>query len=170
MKRKNTIIQQNSLNIKDRSSEISRRDALRYISEGILGMTFWGTLFSSCSGSSPHQRKDLNMDEFSFRLIPCCGCGECMPCPYGVDIVKNLLFMNELRGYGEIPDPRHRGREGFSKKRKRFLAEYNNRIPRLAQADHCIGCGKCLSRCKQKVDIEMELRHIDMLITNLKKE
>jgi predicted aldo/keto reductase-like oxidoreductase len=49
-----------------------------------------------------------------------------------------------------------------------FIREYEKAIPYLRRANHCIGCGICVSHCPQSVDIPKEMRRIDELVESLK--
>ena len=145
--------------------QLSRRQAIRQLMVGVGGLTILGQVFSSCR---PRSHSNTGQHSNSERPIPCTACNACMPCPYGVDIPGNFLLMNEQRGYNAIPDPRQAKCRGYDIERRRFIAEYDRRIARLAQADHCIGCGKCMPLCTQKIDIITEMKRIDMLINKLK--
>jgi hypothetical protein len=54
--------------------------------------------------------------------------------------------------------------------RRKFLADYDGSIAHLRQAEHCIGCGKCLSHCPQRIDIPNRLEEMDAFVSNLRKE
>ena len=51
---------------------------------------------------------------------------------------------------------------------RRFLKVYEETIPYLRQANHCIECGICLSQCPMSVDIPKEMRRIDELVESFK--
>jgi predicted aldo/keto reductase-like oxidoreductase len=42
-------------------------------------------------------------------------------------------------------------------------------VPRDRQPDHCIQCGQCEPHCPQNIRIPRELRKIDEMIENLKR-
>jgi predicted aldo/keto reductase-like oxidoreductase len=46
---------------------------------------------------------------------------------------------------------------------------YDYSVPRLHQANHCIGCRKCVSHCPQEIDIPKELEKIDQFVEQLKQ-
>ena len=56
----------------------------------------------------------------------------------------------------------------YKRARKAFLVGYDYSVPRLRQAEHCIGCGRCKSHCPQRIDIPKELAKIDEFVNNLK--
>ena len=89
--------------------------------------------------------------------IFCSVCGYCMPCPYGVDIPGIFSLYNDAVA-GTDPCGR------------RFLKAYEEKIPYLRQANHCIECGICQSQCPMSVDIPKEMRRIDELVESLKVE
>lgn len=78
-----------------------------------------------------------------------------MPCPYGVDIPVIFSFYNDA-----VSEKSLCGRK--------FLKIYEETIPYLRQANHCIECGMCLSQCPMSVDIPKEMRRIDALVESLK--
>ncbi len=70
--------------------------------------------------------------------IPCTRCRYCMPCPNGVDIVRNFELYNQAAVYGN---------EGLSK------VLYRVHTPEGARADACIACGECEEKCPQQIEI-----------------
>ena len=58
----------------------------------------------------------------------------------------------------------------FRKLRKRFLVGYSRNIPYERQANHCIGCRKCVEKCPQKINIPRQMERIDRYIEKLKQE
>lgn len=82
----------------------------------------------------------INMVRNSFmvlKMVPCTGCRYCMPCPHGVDIVRNLELYNLLQCSTERVDV------------KKIYQEIN----KSCRADACTKCGICLEVCPQKIDI-----------------
>ena len=51
-----------------------------------------------------------------------------------------------------------------------FLVGYDRSVPRLRQANHCIGCDQCSPHCPQSINIPRELRRIDGFVEQLKQE
>ena len=103
-----------------------------------------------------------------YRMIPCTGCQYCMPCPWGIDIPGVFKFYNDAIGDGTyVSGPEQ---EGYARMRRRYLAKYDKSIPAARQADHCIGCGACVSHCPQRIRIPREMRRIDSYIESLKQE
>ncbi len=74
-------------------------------------------------------------------LVPCTGCGYCMPCPHGVDIPLCFSSYNETATNGKIS--------------ARF-----NYIVRTAghNAGKCVNCGLCEKHCPQSIAIRKELK------------
>ena len=60
--------------------------------------------------------------------------------------------------------------EGYARMRRKYLLAYNEAIPTVRQADHCIACGRCERLCPQNIRIPRELRRIDAYIESLKQE
>ena len=156
--------------------------ALRYAGnpDGVLtvlsGMTFREHLrenLRTCSPHKPLSQQELDMLEevaqimLSYKTIPCNTCQYCMPCPYGLDIPSIFVHynkcLNEERYINDIHD------EKYQQARNEFLIGYDRAVPRLRQADHCIGCNKCSPHCPQRIDIPKEMDRIDKYVRLLKK-
>jgi Predicted oxidoreductases of the aldo/keto reductase family len=102
-----------------------------------------------------------------YPTIPCNDCKYCMPCPYGVDIPAILVHYNKCVNEGFLPESSKD--KDFAKSRKAFLVGYDRSVPKLRQASHCIGCGKCVSHCPQRIKIPHELHKIDKFVEKLKQ-
>lgn len=102
-----------------------------------------------------------------FETIPCNNCKYCMPCPYGLDIPAILVHYNKCINDGNIPD--NQRDPNYTKMRRAFLQGYDKSVPRLRQANHCIGCGQCSPHCPQRIDIPKELHRIDAYVEQLKQ-
>ena len=103
----------------------------------------------------------------SHETIFCTSCRYCMPCPYGVEIPTIFQVFNECSGNLGIPDPNQPAPD-YDRQRQAFLTKYNNMVTKSAQADHCIGCGKCKALCPQRLDIPKHMRRIDDMVNQLK--
>lgn len=82
--------------------------------------------------------------------INCSTCGYCMPCPQGVNIPECLKIYNEKYLFG------HKGLINQS-----FMDYYQyvgGIMGNRGNAGLCNGCGKCLRKCPQKLDIISELK------------
>jgi len=77
-------------------------------------------------------------------LIPCTACRYCMPCPAGVDIPRIFGMYNQSR-ITRNPDA--------------FRTSYG-KMEESEKASACVGCGACLEKCPQKIDIPAELKKI----------
>ena len=103
-----------------------------------------------------------------YPTIPCNDCKYCMPCPYGLDIPAILVHYNKCVNEGNIPKSQQD--ENYREARRAFLAGYDRSVPKLRQANHCIGCNKCSHHCPQRINIPRELRRIDEYVEKLKQE
>ena len=103
-----------------------------------------------------------------YPTIPCIDCKYCMPCPYGLDIPAILVHYNKCVNEGNIPKSQQD--ENYREARRAFLVGYDRSVPKLRQANHCIGCNKCSHHCPQRINIPRELRRIDEYVEKLKQE
>lgn len=148
--------------------------------EGVLtvlsGMTYMEHLQDNLKTYSP--LVPLTPDDYEFleqtarqllryRTVPCNECQYCMPCPYGLDIPGIFVHYNKCVNEGNTPASSTD--ENYRKARRAFLIGYDRSVPRLRQADHCIGCGQCKSHCPQGIDIPQELQRIDRFVEDLKQ-
>jgi hypothetical protein len=103
----------------------------------------------------------------SYKTIPCNDCKYCMPCPYGIDIPGIFVHYNHLLMEGHaidnIKDP------NYKKYRKEYLVTYDRAVPKVRQADHCIGCGQCMPKCPQQIMIPEELQRVGKFVEKLKR-
>ncbi len=113
---------------------------------------------------------DLLMDVarlmIEYPIIECTTCQYCMPCPYGIDIPSIFSHYNKCVCEGFYPqstqDP------DYKEARQAFLVGYDRAVPKLRQADHCIGCGECVGHCPQKLKIPYEMRRVNTYVQALK--
>ena len=103
-----------------------------------------------------------------FDTIPCNDCKYCMPCPYGIDIPAILVHYNKCLNEGNIPASSQS--PGYRRARRAYLVGYDRSVPKLRQANHCIGCRQCVPHCPQNIDIPRELHRIDEFVERLKQE
>lgn len=148
--------------------------------EGVLtvlsGMTYREHLRENLRTYSP--LKPLTSDELAaleevaktileFQLIQCNNCQYCMPCPYGLDIPSIFVHYNKCLNEGNysknIHDPK------YQEARRAFLIGYDRAVPRLRQALHCVGCGKCVPHCPQRIDIPGEMKRVNQYVEYLKQ-
>ena len=102
-----------------------------------------------------------------YPTIPCNDCKYCMPCPYGIDIPAILLHYNKCVNEGNLA--RSIQDENYHQARHAFLVGYDRSVPRLRQADHCIGCKQCNPHCPQSIDIPHQMQRINDFVENLKQ-
>jgi len=102
-----------------------------------------------------------------YPLIFCTECDYCMPCPYGVDIPNIFAHFNRCITEGNFPKDLQD--ENYRKARRAFLIGYDRSVPKLRQANHCIGCEKCIPTCPQRLNIPNEMARIDKFVEELKQ-
>ena len=95
----------------------------------------------------------------SFPTVPCTNCQYCMPCPYGIDIPGVFRHFNTCLNEGLMQDDP--AASDFKKLRRQYLKTYLEAVQRERQADHCIGCNQCVSRCPQNIKIPEQMQRID---------
>ena len=149
--------------------------------EGVLtvlsGMTYMEHLQDNIKTYSP--LVPLNQEELAFLeetadlmmqypTVPCNDCKYCMPCPYGIDIPAILLHYNKCVNEGNVSQSKEA--ENYKKARRAYLVSYDRAVPKLRQANRCIGCNQCSINCPQKINIPNELHKIDRYIEKLRKE
>lgn len=142
----------------------------------LSGMTFMEHLQDNIRTFSP--LKPLTDDETAFLYdtaglivqyptIPCNDCDYCMPCPYGIDIPAIFVHYNKCVNEGNVPEDRQA--KNYRAARRAFLVGYDRAVPRLRQANHCIGCGKCVPLCPQNIRIPQEMARVDRFVEQLKQ-
>lgn len=146
----------------------------------LSGMTYMEHLQDNIRTYSPHVPLTPDEEEMlldianryaDFPLIPCTGCQYCMPCPFGIDIPGNFAHYNKSVNAGLMASADELSSEeqrAYAKARREYLISYDRVIPRERQADHCIGCGKCLHDCPQSIDIPRRLAMIENQTLNNK--
>jgi predicted aldo/keto reductase-like oxidoreductase len=80
-------------------------------------------------------------------LVPCTGCGYCMPCPFGVDIPTCFSSLNDIPIEGK--------RRALTK-----YITYTSMTAETSVASRCVKCGKCEQHCPQDIKIRNELTNV----------
>ena len=150
--------------------------------EGVLtvlsGMTYMENLKENLSTYSPLHPISKEENEFlmeiandiyNLKTIPCNECNYCMPCPYGINIPAVFSHYNKCINEGNMPNKGSQDPD-YKRARRAFLIGYDRRVPKLRQANHCIGCGQCVSHCPQRIRIPQEMQRIDKFTEQLKQE
>ena len=165
---------------RDRDSSVAAW-AFRYAGtpQGVLtvlsGMTWMDHLMENIKTYAP--LKPISDEENKFletianklvalQTIPCNDCKYCMPCPYGIDIPAVFLHYNKCIKEGNLIA--NEKDTAYAQARKAFLVGYDRSVPRLRQANHCIGCGQCERHCPQRIKIPQELARVDAFVEKLK--
>ena len=143
----------------------------------LSGMTYIEHLEENVATFSPLKplsRKELDSLEVAARLmlqnktVPCNLCQYCMPCPYGIDIPGIFDCWNTACTEDRLPeDP---ASASYVENRRRFLKDYDRSMPHLRQAEHCIGCSRCVPHCPQRIDIPKQMAEIDAQVAQWRKE
>ena len=99
-----------------------------------------------------------------------------MSIAYGILCVISLALIGvclavdrkkDICNHGNIPESQQAA--NYEKARRAFLIGYDRSVPKLRQADHCIGCNQCNSHCPQRINIPRELTRIDQFVEKLKQ-
>ena len=182
--RLNNLPQYLAKELKQRDPERSVASwAFRYAGtpEGVLtvlsGMTYMehlkDNLLSYCPLVPLTQAEQQFLDEqvaqriVGLENIPCNDCKYCMPCPYGIDIPAIFVHYNKCKNDGTLP--RLQMDDEYYKLRRNYLIGLDRAVPRMRQADHCIGCGQCEPHCPQSIKIPRELQKISQFVEDLKQ-
>lgn len=171
--------------MKEREPEMSVASwAFRYAGtpEGVLtvlsGMTYMENLRENLCTYSPLKPiskeedaflMDIAKDIYNLKTIPCNECNYCMPCPYGINIPAIFSHYNKCIKEGNLPNKGNQDPD-YARARRAFLIGYDRNVPRLRQANHCIGCSQCVSHCPQRIQIPAEMRRIDNFTEQLKQD
>lgn len=118
---------------------------------------------------------EIAKDIFDLKTIPCNECNYCMPCPYGINIPAIFVHYNKMIKEGNMPhltnaEGESEERQKYLRQRRNYLIGYDRSVPKLRQADHCIGCGECESHCPQRIRIPGEMKRIDEFVNQLKQK
>ena len=112
--------------------------------------------------------QEIGLEYKKYPLIDCTGCQYCMPCPYGLDIPGIFAHYNKCVNEGNIKEDK--GDPDYRRARKAFLVGYDRSVPRLRQAEQCIGCGHCVEACPQRINIPQQMRKIDRYAEKLRSD
>ncbi len=151
------------------NEKITRREMLRKMALGAGSLVLLSHGLTACTGKQKETAATPPKADQTSLASACTGCGSCH-CPYGVDIAACLTLYNEQARANELPDPRQSGSAAYREDSEHYIAKLNSRIPRLAQADRCVGCDKCEGMCSRGVDIRLSLRQIEMLTEKVKSD
>ena len=102
------------------------------------------------------------------NYVQCTECQYCMPCPYGVDVPSTFAHYNRIISAGHKLNSSND--ENYKNARRAFLVGYDRSVPKLRQANHCIGCELCKPNCPQSIDIPTEMRRINNYVEQLKQK
>ncbi len=120
-----------------------------------------------CTDAELELLEDTAQAMLRYPSVPCTACQYCMPCPYGLDIPGIFAHYNKCINEGNVPVSSQD--EDYRRARRAFLIGYDRSVPRLRQADHCIGCNRCVHHCPQGINIPAQMRCIDNFVERLKQ-
>ena len=112
--------------------------------------------------------EDTAQTMLKYTSVPCTACQYSMPCPYGLDIPAIFAHYNKCINEGNVPVSSQD--ENYRKARRAFLVGYDRSVPKLRQADHCIGSDLCVHHCPQSINIPAQLQRINFFVEQLKQE
>lgn len=121
----------------------------------------------TCTDDELALLEDTAQIMLKYESVPCTVCQYCMPCPYGLDIPGIFAHYNKCINEGNVPASSQSPE--YSRARRAFLIGYDRSVPRLRQANHCIGCRECVSHCPQSIDIPAQMQRIDNFVEQLKQ-
>ena len=173
---------------KKRPDDSVAKWAFRYAGtpQGVLtvlsGMTYMEHLRENVSTYAPLEPVSKEENEFlmeiaediyNLKTIPCNECNYCMPCPYGINIPAIFSHYNKCIKEGNLinldKELKHLlGDPAYHRARRAFLIGYDRSVPKLRQADHCIGCGQCNPHCPQRINIPREMQKVNDYVEKLK--
>ena len=142
----------------------------------LSGMTYLEHLQDNIRTYSPLDRctqeelallEDTAQVMLQYPSVPCTACQYCMPCPYGIDIPAIFRHYNTCINEGFVTASDQD--ENYRKARRAFLIGYDRSVPRLRQADHCIGCNRCVHHCPQSINIPSQMQRINAYVEHLKQ-
>ena len=143
----------------------------------LSGMTYMEHLQDNINTYSPLEPCSQEEIEFlketaalmkQYPTIDCTQCQYCMPCPYGIDIPTIFEHYNKCVNEGNVAIDKQD--TNYARARRAYLVSYGRKVPRERQADHCIGCKKCIDLCPQHINIPKKMRQIDEYIEKLRRE
>jgi len=88
----------------------------------------------------------------NLMMIPCTGCGYCMPCPVGVDIPGCFDLYNSKMIFKGISD---------HDTQYRYLIHQMGILGKNSAASLCVECGKCKEHCPQHIDIPEKMKEVE---------
>ncbi len=141
----------------------------------LSGMTYMENLQDNLKSFSPltpvnDKEKQIlaNIAEMyaNFPLIPCTACRYCMPCPYGIEIPTVFKHYNKCVSENITPDNMQDA--NYRKSRQAFLFGEDGSVPRLRQAEQCVGCRHCEPHCPQSIKIPEMMQRVNKYVAELK--
>ena len=143
----------------------------------LSGMTYMEHLQDNIRTYAPLDRldneemsvlSDVAKRKMEFQDIGCTACEYCMPCPYGLDIPSIFKHYNRCLNEGAMPQ--NELDSDYREQRRNFLIGLDRTVPRMRQADKCVGCRKCEPNCPQRIKIAREMQRIDKFVQKIRED
>lgn len=58
----------------------------------------------------------------------------------------------------------------YREQRRNFLIGLDRTVPRMRQADKCVGCHQCQPHCPQGIKIAREMQRIDKFVQKIRED
>jgi predicted aldo/keto reductase-like oxidoreductase len=97
---------------------------------------------------SPEEKSRIREVKEIYRArtkVTCTGCKYCMPCPSGVNIPRNLSYLNDVFMLDDVENARF---------------QYGVLLSPEEKAGNCIECGECEEVCPQNIKIREMLKEV----------
>ncbi len=120
-----------------------------------------------CTDEEVALLEDTAQTMLKYEAVPCTACQYCMPCPFGLDIPGIFAHYNKCINEGNVPSSSLS--DDYRRARRAFLVGYDRSVPRLRQAERCIGCGRCREHCPQTIDIPAQMQLISHFTGQLRE-
>lgn len=127
------------------------------------------TNFKPLSSQEEQVLADAKLEFRKSKQIKCTGCSYCQPCPQGVDIPAIFAAYNKSVLENNIPDVENPNSTEFERRKEAFLKNYYDKVPEGSRADKCTGCGQCITKCPQSLQIPDKIQEIKTLVEELEK-
>ena len=111
---------------------------------------------------------DLRDAYKSYNLVPCTGCGYCIPCPNGVAIPSIMNVVNEMGYWGKTNSHRYEMMYNrMAKTPEDLKGRLDSGDETEGAASLCTQCNECLDKCPQNINIPNVMDLINGIFTKV---